>query len=254
MDCSVMDGQAAAFWGDVFASTAVPVAEPPVNGSLCMTCPVRDACIGGVAAQAGTRQLLEVLAGRRTLRAGEAIEQSYPCICVVRAGSLKSQAPGENAGPARGFHFRGEAVGAAARGGMRLVALEESELCVMRAGVDGTPGTPGSGSRAYLGRLWDMVSRELLRERAQLNRLAALQPVRRITVLLAGLVARANGASSRALRLHLTAADIAGHLDVPLETVGRVLAVLVKREVLLHEPRHLAIANPEWLQAAADRD
>ena len=253
MDCSAVGGQVAAPGGEPFSWSAAGAEMPPASASLCMTCPVRDLCIGGVAAQAGTRQLLEVLAGRRALRAGEAFEQPHPCICVVRSGSLKSLAPGADAGPAQGFHFRGEAVGAGGRGGLRLLALEDSELCVMRAGVDGRPDPE---SRACLDRLWDMVSRELLRERAQANWLASLQPVRRTTTFLAGLAARARGQgrSPQVLRLHLTTADIAAFLDVRLETVGRVLAVLALREVLLVEHRYLAIVNPELLQRAAGCD
>lgn len=252
MDCSVMGGQAAGPGRDAFAVAAASAADAPAKASLCMTCSVRDRCIGGVAAEAGTRELLAVLAGRRLVRAGEVVQQPGSFLRVVRSGSFKSIATGA-AGTAHpcGLHFPGEVISGGRS--LQLVALEDSELCVMRCGVDGRPGLE---SRTCLGRLWDMVSRELLRERAQASRLAALHPVRRITAFLASLAVRARvrGASPRGLRLHLSEADIAGFLGVPPETVGRVLEVLAKREVLLPGPRNLVIVNPELLQRAAGSD
>ena len=218
-----------------------------------MTCPVRAQCLGGVAQQAGTHDLLAVLAGRRLLPAGEAIVLPRGGICVVRRGSLKSLTLGAEGGQVRGFHFPGEAVAAGARVGLPIVALEDAELCIMRTGPSDGVGRPDS---ACLGRLWDMRSRELLRERSQAGGLAALSPVRRITAFLAELALRARvpGVSSRVLQLHLSAADIGGYLHVPTDTVRRVLGVLAKREVLLLARRHFIVVNHELLQFAARQD
>jgi CRP/FNR family transcriptional regulator len=215
-------------------------ADHPPHASLCMTCPVRSQCIGDVAAQAGSHDLLAVLAGRRQLRAGETLTLAGEDICVVRRGSLKAMAGGQ----ARSFHFPGETI--IAGNGVRLVALEESELCVMRSGA-------GREGHACRDRLWDMRSRELLRERAQAAALAALSPVRRVTVFLAKLAARARlpGSRSRELHLHLAATDIAVFLGVTVDTVRRVLAMLARREVLLPGPRSIIIVDAELLQFAA---
>jgi CRP-like cAMP-binding protein len=244
MDCSAIGAQVAAPGRGAFAWAAPAEGYRPAHASLCMTCPVRVQCIGGVAAEAGTRDLLAVLAGRRLLKAGEGIELATGGVCVVRRGSLKSLVPGTDV--ARGFHFPGESIVADACCATRLVALEDAELCVMHAG-------PGREGRASLGRLWDMTSRELVRERAQAGMLASLSPVRRVTTFLAQLAVRARvpGLLSPALVLHLSAADIAAFLQVPGETVGRVLAVLTKREVLLPRHRYLVVANLEMLQFAA---
>jgi CRP/FNR family transcriptional regulator len=218
-----------------------------------MTCPVRAQCLGAVAPQAGTQELLGVLAGRRQMAAGEAIVLPRDGVCVVRRGSLKSLTLGADGGQARCFHFPGETVAAGSDVGLAVVALEDSELCVMRTGlVDGASRPDG----ACLGRLWDMRSRDLLREHTQASGLAALSPVRRITSFIAVLAARARvpGTSSRALPLHLAAADIASYLRVPVDTVRRVLGVLARREVLLLGRRQFVVVNHELLQFAARQD
>jgi CRP/FNR family transcriptional regulator len=226
MDCNAVDRQAAAFGEDAPAWEATSAPSRPGDASLCMTCPVRSLCIGGLAAQAGTRQLLTVLAGRCLLRAGETVHQPCFSLSVIRRGSLKSTAPDGDADRPHGFHFPGEVVGAGGLAGsgqaLQLVALEDTELCAMRPGV---ALVPGIGSRAYTGRLWDMISRDLVRERAQAGWLASLAPERRVAAFLASLAlrVRAAGSPSRRQRLHMSAADIAGFLELPLAAVEREL-------------------------------
>jgi len=228
-------------------------ANRPAHASLCMTCPVRAQCLGAVAPQAGTHELLAVLAGRRLLPAGEAIVLPRGGICVVRRGSLKALTLGPDGGQARSFHFPGESVAAGGEVGMPIVALEDTELCVMRtAPTDGAVG-PDNACR---GRLWDMTSRDLLRDRTQSRALAAMSPVRRITAFIANLSARSRigGTAQRLLQLNLSAADIASYLGVPTDTVRRVLGVLAKREVLLLSRRHFVVVNHELLQFAARQE
>lgn len=246
MDCTTWGVRAAAP-GE--AMEVAPGRAP--DASRCMTCPVGAACIGGVAAQAGTRQLLAVLAGRRVLRAGEALQQAPHTLHAVRSGAVKSVLAG--AVQPRAVHFPGELVTAGLAGcgqPLRLVALEDTELCLLR------PGAAGPGGRAYLGRLWDMASRELVREHAQAGWLAGLPPERRITAFLASLTlrVRAPGARARPVRLYLSADDVGGLLRVLPATVGRVLAALTCRGLLEPGPDHIAIDRPELLQREARRD
>lgn len=248
---SAAPGRNASAWQE--PATADSPANRPAHASLCMTCPVRALCLGAVAPQAGTHDLLAVLAGRRLLPAGEAIVLPRGGTCVVRRGSLKSLTLGPDGGRARSFHFSGEAVAASGQVGLPIVALEDTELCLMRTAPSDGASRPDNACR---GRLWDMTSRELLRERATAAALAALSPVRRITSFIADLAlrSRAGGASPRLMQLNLSASDIASYLEVPAETVRRVLGVLAKREVLLLARRHFIVVNHELLQFAARQD
>ncbi|MCG2595064.1 Crp/Fnr family transcriptional regulator [Ramlibacter sp. XY19] len=257
MDAIAVGARSAAPGRNAFAWVAPATADSPANrpahASLCMTCPVRAHCLGAVAPQAGTHELLSVLAGRRLLPAGEAIVLPRGGVCVVRRGSLKSLTLGTDGGQARCFHFPGEAVAASSEVGLPIVALEDTELCVMRTALSDGAVRPDN---ACLGRLWDMTSRDLLRERAQAAGLAALSPVRRITAFIADTAQRARvvGATPRILQLNLSASDIASYLGVPSDTVRRVLGVLARREVLLLARRHFIVVNHELLQFAARQD
>lgn len=141
------------------AARVQPAAPRPPDAIRCMNCPVGAHCVGGVAAHAGTRQLQGVLEGRRRLRVGESMWLPAAALLAVRSGFLESlAADGDTVRPC-GFHFAGDAV-VGGRSGVQLVALEEAEVCFIRAGAVGGGGACG-------GRLWDMMSRELLRGYSQ---------------------------------------------------------------------------------------
>jgi hypothetical protein len=178
-----------------------------------MTCPVRGQCIGSVAAQAGSRQLLTVLAGSRMLGVGNAMWLAAGSVLAVRSGSMKSIALAGGAHRARGFHFPGETVDGGEHG-VRLVALEDTELCVMRDGGAGR-ANPCSG------RVWDMMSRQVMRERAEANLMAGLPPGRRVAALLASLKVRTRAHGGRSRLLQLSVADVAGYLELPVAEVER---------------------------------
>jgi CRP/FNR family transcriptional regulator len=212
MDCTVAGGLAC-MPGEEEPDTSTGGArtERAADASLCLTCPVRAACVGSLAAQAGTRQLLQALGGWRRLRAGELAfrgGENPPRLYAVRSGSLKSVAFGVGGEAVRGLHIPGEIVGAgvlaSGRAGTLVVALEPTELCALHWG-------PPS---ACTGRVWDMASRELLRERVHAGWLAGLPAAQRVAAFRSGLAPRlrAGGRS-----VPLSAADVASYLGVPQE-------------------------------------
>ena len=220
-----MEGKLA---GAVTGHTDFISAAPALEASRCVNCRVHARCIGSIAAQAGTLQLKRVLAGRRTLRAGEALYragETFRHIHVVRSGALKSVVDGDD-GRVTGFHLPGELVGgdgvAGGRQRVTVLAMQDTELCALHlAPAAGT----GVGTRAFFERLWDMLSCELLRERAHHGLLATLAPQERVRAFLASLQARLRARGSPAGELHLCAwrGDIANYLDVPLELVDIAL-------------------------------
>jgi CRP/FNR family transcriptional regulator len=257
MECSAADAPTGAE-GDRAPLRAAPPWVPAAQGSLCVTCRVRSQCLGDVAAEEGTTQLRGVLLGRRRLRAGEVVScQDEPLryLHLVRSGSLKSTSPQREAARVVGFHWPGEVAGcdpvASQRAAVTLTALEDTELCVVRypANEGGDPG-----ARAFHGRLWDMVSRELVRERALAGWLLALPPNRRLAAFLANAAARmrARGFAARDSRLHMSAADIASYLGVTLESVESSLSLFARRGLLESGPAFIQVLAPELLQREAD--
>ena len=197
-----------------------PPAPSPASGVLCMRCEIRARCLGGVAAEAGTAQLQGVLAGRVALLRsevlygpGEALRHVY----VVRKGTLRSSVRRADGVHVSGFHFPGELVGVDGltdgRQRATVVALESAELCALRFAP--RPDAP-AGVRAFFARLWDIMSCEMLRERAHQSLLATLPPAQRVLAFLASAAARAK---SRRAILPLTAQDVASYLRLPTAPV-----------------------------------
>jgi CRP/FNR family transcriptional regulator len=222
-----------------------------------MRCPVRALCIGCLAAQAGSRELQALMLPRQRLPAGGTLDRANApagCLHVVRSGSLKSCSCSD--GTVQGLHFPGEVVGVDGLVGSRqplvLVALEETELCGLRYTA---PANATAGARAYLGRLWDMMSRELVRERAQAAWLGSLAPERRVAACLASLSlrVRAYGSPAGEFRLYLSPAEIAGYLRLSPEAVGRTLAALARGGLLQVLARVVRVLHPERVREVAKR-
>lgn len=237
-------------WGK---DVAVTEPERPA-ATLCMACPVRRLCVGSLAAEAGTRLLRGMLAGRQRLRAGQGLDPRAAgpgVLHVVHEGALKSVAPD---GQVRAFHFPGELAAAEGLGGLRdagqLVALEDSELCAIR-----WMARDGGQTAAYQERLWDMASRDIVRERGQAAWLGGLAPVRRVAAFLSlvALRLRVHGAPAGELRLVASPAEIAGYLGLSDEATGEALDRLESRRLLERHGLVTCILRPDLLQREAQR-
>jgi CRP/FNR family transcriptional regulator len=205
-----------------------PAARTPAAASLCMACEVRARCLGDTAAQAGTVQLRGILAGRQALRGREILYrpgEPFDTVYTVRSGALISTVQGEGGPAVIGFHFPGEVVGvdgmATGRQQVTVTALEETQLCALRF-APRTADTPGA--RAFLARLWDMMSCELVRERTHQGLLGTIAPQRRLAAFLASVRSRMRGGRGRLrLPLGLTGGEIASYLRLPVEPVEATL-------------------------------
>jgi CRP/FNR family transcriptional regulator len=259
MDCHSVGLRAAtSSHGAAHGSVASSALLPLDHASLCVTCRVRNLCLGGVGSEIGTTQLRALLAGRRRLRAGETVyrrNDPFVYLYAVRSGSLKSVAPQAHGEQVTAFYLPGEMVGgdALASGQHRatVTAMEDTELCAIRyePWKSAQPAT-----RAFLGRVWDMMSRELLRERAHRMTLDALTPQQRVWTFLVAMTQRlrARGYSSRDFHLPMSRVDIASYLDVPLETVGRALTALARRDLLEVERKYVRIIDADALGAETE--
>ena len=238
----------------------LPEMDSAATGSLCMNCRVRSACIGGVAAAAGTTQLRSVLLGRRRLKPGEAIyreDEHFTVLYAVRSGSLKSAARRGDGEQVLGFHLPGEVVGvdgiAHARHAATVTALEDTDLCAIRYGAY-EPTQPGA--RAFFGKLWDMMSTQLVQERTHAALLAGLNANQRVSAFLVTMSARmrARGYSSREFHLRMSRAEIGSYLGVTMETVSRTLSALARRGVVEVQRKYVRILDPEALQVEAEAE
>lgn len=204
-----------------------PAARPRSCASLCMACALRDRCLGAVAAQAGTAQLQGILAGRPSLLAREILYRpgdAFTTVYAVRSGALMSTVHGEGGEAVIGFHFPGEVVGVDGMAGGRhrvtVTTVEDTQLCALRF----APRTSdASDARAFFSRLWDMMSCELVRERAHQSLLATLPPARRVAAFLASIAGRRRDRSPKPLPPALSTAEMASYLRLPEGAVEAAL-------------------------------
>lgn len=224
MHCIAADGAATAqHVRDAEPRATVRVAP---SASLCVACEQRDRCLGGVSARSGTAQLQGILAGRPSLLAREILyrpDEAFATVYAVRSGSLMSTVRGERGEAVLGFHFPGELVGldgiATGRQQVTVTALEDTQVCALRfAPRQGDP----SDARPFLARLWDMMSCQLVRERAHQTLLATLPPMARVSAFLASVAARRR--HRRSLPPALSAAEMASYLRLPEAAVQSALA------------------------------
>ena len=233
---------------------------PLADASVCVNCRLRGSCLGGVAAEAGTSQLRRVVAGRRRVRASEAAYREgdpFAYLYVVRSGSLKSASRLLSGERVLDFHLPGELVGTDGLAGdvhaATLTALEDSELCAI---CYDACTSADRGALAFFGRLWDMMSRDLVRQSAHSALLATLSANQRVSAFLVALSGRlrARGYSAHEFHLRMSRAEIGSYLGVTMETVSRTLSSLARRGVVEVDRKHVRIVDPQQLQAEWDAD
>jgi CRP/FNR family transcriptional regulator len=219
MDCSIAaEGAATA----QHALDQEPYRTSRPSASLCVSCELRERCLGATAAQAGTAQLQGIIAGRPSLQARQVLyrpDEPFTTVYVVRSGALMSTLPGEDGEAVLGLHFPGELVGmdglVSGRQRAKVTALEDTQVCALRfAPRTGDP----AGARAFFSRLWDMMSCQVVRERAHQSLLATLPPARRIAAFLASVAARRRGRKPRP-PLAMSTEEMASYLRLPESVV-----------------------------------
>jgi CRP/FNR family transcriptional regulator len=222
MDC-IAEPAAAQGQPEIAAPTAAEPTATAASATLCMSCEVRARCLGGIAAEAGTAQLKAILAARQALRVHETLYQPddrFAHVYAVRSGSLVSATQGEDGRQVVGFHFPGEVVGvdgmATGRQRVTVTAMADTQLCAIRFAPR---GTEGAGVQAFLARLWDMMSCEMVRERAHQGLLATLPPPRRVAAFFASVRGRLRGRPHGRLPPGMGSREIASYLGVAPELV-----------------------------------
>lgn len=218
---------------------------------LCEPGGLRPAELEVVAALVSSRRKLD--RGARLLHAGD------PCVALfaIRYGSVKSTARmADGREQVTGFHFAGDLLGleglAVATHARELVALEDTELCVVRRGdLD-----------ALLGRLprlhaelHALMGREVVRAQGTALALGSLAADERVAAFLAGLSRRLRelGRDGTALVLQMTRAEIGSFLGLQLETVSRIFSRLHGEGILEVKRQVVTIRDGERLERLAAR-
>lgn len=234
---------------------AAPLPYRPAAG--CADCRLRGACLPRQLNEPEVARLGDCIDTRVRLKRDDVLfsqGDAHSAIYAVRLGTLRSQwQTGGKASQVTGFHLPGELLGFSglfdSRHGMTAMALENTEVCVIRLDtLDAlTPRFPQIQSQ-----IRGFMSAEL----ARLQQLLALNRLRveqRIAVFLLDLSDRyaALGYSADRFCLRMTYGDIGNLLGMTLATVSRLLAALAREHVLAIDARQVEIVDRPALRALA---
>jgi CRP/FNR family transcriptional regulator len=209
---------------------------------LCLPCGLKDQDMGLFTDVVYTRR--RVKRGEYLYRAGEIFDSIY----ALRSGFFKSSVVLEDGrDQVTGFHMAGEIVGMGGIGTERhtadLVALEDSEVCVIPYGRLQAPGLQRQLHRA--------MSRELVRDQGVMMLLGTMRAEERLAAFLLNLSQRfvARGFSQSEFHLRMTREEIGSYIGLSLETVSRLFSRFQEEGLITVQQKHICILDIPGLKA-----
>jgi CRP/FNR family transcriptional regulator, anaerobic regulatory protein len=213
------------------APAATPIITLRDIAAHCSNCTVRELCLPVGVDEAGVRQIDALVTERLKLKKGDKLYRAgdpFDALHAIRVGSCKTtvfSAAGHQ--QVAGYHMIGDIVGmdgiGTERHGAQAVALEDTEVCVLR--FDRLEEL--SRHVAPLQRnLHKVLSIEIAREQNVMLLLGSMDAEERLAVFLLNLSERykERGYSATEFVLRLTREDIGSYLGLKLETVSRLLS------------------------------
>jgi len=146
-----------------------------------------------------------------------------------------------------GFHMAGEVIGldgiSTARHAANIVALEDSEVCVIPYDHLKDP--------ALQRQLHKVMSRALVRDQGVMLLLGSMRAEQRLAVFLLNLSQRlaARGYSANEFHLRMSRIDIGSYLGLALETVSRLFSRFDAERLIEVDQRHVRILDAAALRA-----
>ena len=232
----------------------------PAFSNKCSTCALGQFCLPvGLSAEEATR--LDALArDKNRLKKGAALfEQGMPISAVyaVRLGTLKTAcALPDGRSQVTGFHLPGEIIGLDAVGGgaypSSALALEDSEVCVIRVGELDSLARQLPTLQTQFHRL---MSREIGQGHLHFLSLGSMRAEERLANFLLNLSDRyaLRGYAATEFNLRMSREDIGSYLGMQIETVSRLFSRFVESGLLLVKQRHVKFIDVEGLRQLAGR-
>jgi CRP/FNR family transcriptional regulator len=209
------------------------VTEPPARAQAmpCADCGAREACLPGALPPAQWGLVNQAVCVRQRVRREHALYRAgedFSALYALRGGSFKSYVVGEDGrDQMTAIHLRGEVLGtegiAAGRHTSTLVALEDSEVCVIAFGVLRKLSAEHARVQKWFHRI---LSGQIVNNAAMIALLGTGRAEERLAAFLLNLSRRfaARGYSPREFSLNVTRHDIGSHLGLSTETVSRAFS------------------------------
>ena len=214
-----------------------PVPTPPAVISIgelkthCAKCSMRELCLPVGLDPDAMRQLDALVSNRVRLKKGDTLYRAgdpFAALYAIRMGSCKSTVLAEDGREqVAGYHMPGDVIGmdgiGAERHGCEVVALEDTECCVMPFGQLGELAK----SVAPLQRnLYQFLSREIARDQNIMLLLGSMRAEERLAAFLLNLSQRyrERGYSPSEFVLRMSREEIGSYIGLKLETVSRLFS------------------------------
>ncbi len=209
------------------------VAELPARAQAvpCGDCAAREACLPAALPPAQWGMINQAVCVRQHVRREYALYRAgedFNALYALRGGSFKSYVVGEDGrDQMTAIHLRGEILGtegiAAARHTSTLVALEDSEVCVIPFGVLRRLSAEYPTVQKWFHRL---LGGQIVSNAGMIALLGTGRAEERLAAFLLNLSRRfaARGYSPREFSLNVTRHDIGSHLGLSTETVSRAFS------------------------------
>ena len=230
----------------------------PRTGTLpqCSGCSLRTQCLPVGLNQTQATSLDTLVQTRKKVRRGESLFRSgdaFASLYVVRSGFFKTRvATADGRDQVSGFQMAGDMLGidgiGAAQHGCDAIALEDSEVCVIRYArlTQMTHQIPALQHHFH-----QIMSREIVREHGIMLLLGSLRAEERLASFLLNLSQRftARGYSACEFLLRMTREEIGSYLGLKLETVSRAFSKFQQDGFLSVQQKHIRIDDAAGLKS-----
>ena len=224
----------------------------------CAACSMRELCLPMGLSHDDLVEIDAVVTSRRRVRKGETVYragQTASELYAIRMGTLKTTVLAEDGREqVAGYHLAGDLIGLDGLGlGQHIgdaVALEDSEVCVMRFDELETLSARLPALQQNLHRL---LGREVARDHAVMLMLGSMRAEERVAAFLLNIAERyrSRGYSSTEFNLRMTREEIGSFLGLKLETVSRLFSRMQEEGLIAVQGRSIKLLDTVALRQLA---
>jgi CRP/FNR family transcriptional regulator len=224
--------------------------------AACSQCSLHELCLPVGLDTADMEEVDRLVSTRRKVHRGASLFHAadpFSALYAVRYGFFKSFiTTTDGRDQVTGFYMAGEILGMDGIGAERhtctLMALEDSEVCVMPFGrVEEMSRVVEPLQRHF----HKIMSREIVRDQGVMLLLGSMRAEERLAAFLLNLSQRflRRGFSATEFVLRMTREEIGSYLGMKLETVSRLFSRFHDEDLIDVRQKHVRIRDPEGLRA-----
>jgi len=238
---------------------SVRMRTPGTARIACADCSLRSLCLPLLMSEDDLKRLDALVDSRRFVKRGQALFRTgdrFEAVYAIRAGFFKTRlASTDGQEQVTGFQMAGEVLGLdGISTEMHLcdaVALEDSEVCVIRYGQLEFLSRKFTDLQRQFHRV---MSREIVNDHGMMRLLGNRRAEERVAAFVLDLTQRLRlrGFSASSLVLRMTREEIGTYLGLTLETVSRCFSRLHDDGVLRVHRRQVDVLDPTALERLVD--